>query len=216
MLVTMNQRSVTLFCLAFALLSADGAPVTANTFSCKDSSGKFLSGSSPPDGCVGEICEAKPNGAEECRGPPETDEQRSEREAKEKKERDCRKKIRDGLLDAYAFLDRYPRSEDFEDERDREIVKTLRRIEEAKQRRDAQRHKVAELEKKAEFYGPKHPMPDELRADIDFNRKLLGDEKIGVSQSEKEMIQLNEKYDRMLKRREYLLQHGVEPVSCDG
>ena len=30
------------------------------------------------------------------------------------------------------------------------------------------------------------------------------------------MIRLNEKYDRMVKRREYLLRHGVEPVSCDG
>ena len=97
---------------------------------------------------MGEICEAKPNGAQECHGPPETDEQRSEREAKEKKERDCRKEIRDGLLDAYAFLERYPRSEDIEDERDREIVKTLRRIEKAKQRRDIQRHKVVELEKR--------------------------------------------------------------------
>ena len=133
-----------------------------------------------------------------------------------KKERDCKKKIRDGLLDAYAFLVRYPRSEDIEDERDREIVKTLRRIEEAKQRRETQQHKVVELEKNAEFYGPKHPMPDELRADIDFNRKLLGDEETDVSDFEKEMIQLNEKYDRMVKRREYLLRHGVEPVPCDG
>ena len=216
MLFVTKQRFATLFCLAVAASSAAEVPTNANTFSCKDSNGKPLLGSSPPSGCVGEICETQPNGARECRPPPETAEQRAKREAEEKKKRDCEKKFRDTQLDAFGFLDRYQRREDIEDERDREIVKQQEKIEVAKQRRDSLRDKVASLERDAEFYGPKHPMPDELSADLNFNRNLLDKQETLVSTFENEMTELNQKYDRMVKRREDLLRRGVEPVSCDG
>jgi hypothetical protein len=215
MLFMMKQRFATLLYFVVAVLFAAEVPANTSTFSCKDSNGKPLLGSSPPEGCVGEICETQPNGARECRPPPETPEQRKKREDKEKKKRDCEKKFRDTQLDAYGFLDKYQRREDIEVERDREIVKQLERINDAKQRRDWLRDRVASLERDAEFYGPKHPMPEELSANLSFNRQLLGKQEALVSTSENEMTELNKKYDRMVKRREDLLQRGVEPVSCD-
>jgi len=215
-LFMMKRRFATLLYFGVAFLFAAELPANANTFfSCKDLKGKLLFGSSTPEGCVGEICETQPNGVRKCLPPPETPEQRSKREAKEKKRRDCEKKARDSLLDDFGFLDRYPRRENIEVERDREIAKQRKRIRDANERRDLLRDKEARLEKEAEFYGPKHPMPDELRADIDSNRKVLDAQEALVLTYEKEMNELNETYDKMAKRREEILLDHVGPVHCE-
>jgi len=211
----MKQRFATLLYFGVAFLFAAELPANANTFSCEDSKGKALFGSSPPEGCVGEICETQPNGVRTCRPPPETPEQRNKREAEEKKRHECEKKIHDSLLDEFRFLDRYPRLEDIEVERDREIVKQQKRSREAKEGRDLLLERAARLEKEAEFYGPKYPMPDELRANIDSNRKVLDAQEALVSTYEKEMNELNKKYDQMVKRREELLRGHHERVPCD-
>ena len=210
-----KQWFATLLYLGVAFFFGAEFPAYANTFSCTDSKGNTPFGSSPPEGCVGDICETQPNGVRKCTPPPETPEQRSKREAEEKKRLDCAKKIRDRLLDDFRFLDRYPRREDIDEERYREIVKQQKSIQDAKERRDLLREKAARLEKEAEFYGPKHPMPDELRADIDSNRKVLDAQEALVSTYEKEMNELNQRYDKMVKRREELLRGHHEPVHCD-
>ena len=106
-------------CLVFAGLLIACLPANANMYSCKDIKGARLVQNSP-DGCVSEVCEIKANGTKDC---AETKEQRQEREEKEKKKHDCEKKIRDELLKAYGFLDRYPKRENIDNERDRKLAK---------------------------------------------------------------------------------------------
>jgi len=57
-------------------------------------------------------------------------------------------------------------------------------------------------------------MPSELRANIDFNRKLFADLTGEVSKIKKEMDQINVDYDAMLKQYDDLLKNHVA-VPCD-
>jgi len=212
---TMKRSTKTALFFAVLLVVGIPAPVVANSFSCKDAKGNQLFDSSPPPGCVGEICETKSNGATECLSPPETAEQKEQREAKKKKKDACRKKMHDSFLDDLRFMDKYPRRAMIDQERDGRIATQQERINGAQARRKYLRDKAARLSQDADFYSPKHPMPPDLRADIEASRKLLVAQEALLARYESEMRDMNERYDQMLRRWDKLHRGEVEPVDCD-
>jgi hypothetical protein len=210
-----GRRSAALLVLALAVGPGAGAPAAADTYSCNDANGRPLMANSPPDGCAGVICQVKPNGARSCLSPPETDEQREAREIREEKDRKCQKKMLDKVLEGYRFLEKYSKRESIEHERDQAIAAQQQAIRKSRQRLELLESRQARLQAEAEFYGPAHPMPDELRANREANGKLLEEQAALVSRYEEEMRQIIERYDGMADRRARLLRHEVEPANCD-
>jgi hypothetical protein len=197
-----------------------GFACTANAesdwYSCHDAQGRPLSGQWPPEGCVGEICKTNPvTGARTCTPPPETPEQRKTREEAEKRQRECKKKAHDQHLDDLRFLDKYWSDDIIEDERNRAIAEQQRRINDARKQLEDLRAEQKKLDSDAEFYGTKHPMPAQLRSDIENNRKLLDAQERDTGSLVNGMQQVNERYDLMRKRRRDLLEKGSAPFPCD-
>ncbi len=197
-----------------------GFACTANAesdwYSCHDARGRPLSGQWPPEGCVGEICKTNPvTGARTCTPPPETPEQRKRREDAEKRQRECEKKAHDQHLDDLRFLDKYWSDDIIEDERNRAIAEQQGRINDARKRLEQLKAEQKKLDSDADFYGTKHPMPTQLRSDIESNGKLLdAQERASVSLVDG-MGKVNERYDEMRKRRRGLLEKGSVPLRCD-
>jgi hypothetical protein len=198
--------------LILGALTALAGTANADWYSCKDPK---YGGDSPPAECKGEICVTKPNGQRKCTPPPETPAQRKEREDHEKRQRECEKKAADKRRDEFGFLDKYKTEDDIQTERYRVIAEQQRLIDDAKQRLEGGKAKEAKLVKEAEFYGSKHPMPDDLQRDIDGNRQLLDLEERHLASALKGMQQINDKYDAMLKRHGDLIQNGVRTVPCN-
>jgi hypothetical protein len=191
----------------FALTSG----ANADWYSCKD---PRYGGDSPPAECRGEICVTKQNGARTCTRPPETPDQRKEREEQEKRQRGCEKKARDIILDDSRFSRKYETEEDIEKERDRFIAEHQRLIDDAKRHLDDGKAKRAKLAEEAKFY-EHHPMPDNLERDIENNRQMLELQEHAATSALNEMRQMNEKYDAMRKRREDLIQNRSRTERCD-
>jgi hypothetical protein len=186
----------------------------ADWYSCKDSQGKRQGGDSPPAECKGEICVTKSNGDRKCTPPPETPEQRKKREQQEKRQHECEKKALDKFHDDFGFIDKYKTANDIQEERNRSIAEQQRRIDDAKQRLKVGKDRKAKLDEKAQFF-EKHPMPEDLRRDIESNRKLLDQQERDLASLLGEMQRIIEKYDAMVRRREDLGQNGIRPVPCD-
>jgi hypothetical protein len=185
-------------------------------YSCHDAQGRTLSGQWPPEGCVGEICKTDPTtGARDCTPPPETAEERKSREAASKRQRECEKRGRDQHLDDLRFLDKYWSDDIIENERNGVIAEQHRRIEDARKRLEDLKAKQKRLDSDGEFYSTKHPMPEELRSDIESNRKLLDEQERDKASLANGMQQVNDRYDGMQKRRRDLLETGSTPVPCD-
>jgi hypothetical protein len=204
--------------LIATVLIAFGSAANADSdwYSCHDAQGRSLNGQWPPEGCVGEICKTNPTtGARVCTPPPETPEERNRREAAEKRQRDCEKRTRDQHLDDLRFLDKYWSDEIIENERDRALAEQQGRIEDARKRLEDLKAKQKKLDSDANFYGTKHPMPGELRSDIESNRKLLDEQERDKASLVDGMQRVNDTYDGMLKRRRDLLEKGSAPVPCD-
>jgi len=189
---------------------------SANVFTCKNAKGEELRGGEPPQDCASEICELWPNGKQECESPRETPKQKQKREDEEKALRDCLKKRHDELAEAEAFLDRYPKEEDIERERDIAVAGLQQRIGDAKQRLAASKARLARLEKEAEFYGTKHPMPEELQRNVDSARELVARQDRYLAGLVEERQQINDRYDAMVARRRDLLKRGLVTVVCGG
>ncbi|HYB50876.1 MAG TPA: hypothetical protein VED47_07205, partial [Burkholderiaceae bacterium] len=205
-------RSILAAILPFIVIGS----ASANVFACKNAKGEELSGGEPPQGCAGEICEIWPNGKKECGSPRKTAEQKQKREDEEKALRDCLKKRHDAFAQAEAFLDRYPKEEVIERERDTAVAGQEQRIGVAKQRLAASKARLARLEKEAEFYGTKHPMPEELQRNADSARELVARQDRDLAGFVEEMQQINDKYDAMVARRRDLLKRGLVTVVCGG
>jgi hypothetical protein len=213
----LNLRSVPPSLIATLLVGiACMANAESDWYSCHDAQGRRLSGQWPPDGCVGEICKTNSaTGARTCTPPPETPEQQKRREDAEKRQRECEKKAHDQHLDDLRFLDRYWSNDIIEDERNRALAEQQGRISDARKRLEELRTVQKKLDSEAEFYGTKHPIPPQLRRDVESNRKLLDAQKRASVSPEDGMRQVNERYDEMRKRRRDLLEKGSVPSRCD-
>jgi molecular chaperone GrpE (heat shock protein) len=164
--------------------------------------------------CKGEICVTKPNGSRTCTPPPETPEERHKREVEENRRHECEKKALDKLRDAYRFQDKYKSEDDIQAERYRAIAEQQQRIDAARQLLQDSKEKAAKLAEEAGFY-TKHPMPDNLKRDIESSRILLDRQEHDLKSARDGMEQIEDKYDAMLKRYEDLIQNGVRTLPCD-
>lgn len=202
------MRAVRLTAVA---LVAFTSTANADWYSCKDPP---YGGDSPPAQCKGEICVTKANGARTCTRPPESTEQRKKREEQEKRQRECAKRALDKQRDAHVFLDKYQTDRDIQTEQDRAIAEQQRIIDGAQQRLEAGKTKAGKLAEEAKFY-TQHPMPDELRRDIESNRKLLDLQEQDLASAREGKRQIIDRYDAMRQRREDLIQNGVRAEPCD-
>jgi hypothetical protein len=133
----------------------------------------------------------------------------------EKNQRECEKRARDPHLDDLRFLDRYWSDDIIENERNGAIAEQHRCIEDARKRLEDLKTKQKKLDSDAEFYGTKHPMPVELRSDIESNAKLLDEQERDKASLVNGMQQVNDRYDGMRRRRRDLLEKGSTPVPGD-
>ena len=212
-----RQRAIAHLVIANVLIGfASVAKAQSDWYSCRDATGRPLSGQFMPEGCVGEVCRTNPiTGVRTCTPPLETPAQKMRREDVEKRQRECAKIAKDQLRDDLRFLDKYWSDEIIEDERNRAVVEVHRRIDDASKRLEDLRAKQRKLDSEAEFYGTSHPMPARLKSDIESNRRLVEAQEIVTVSLVNAMQQANDKYDAMRKRRGYLLEKGSTPVRCD-
>jgi hypothetical protein len=94
------------------------------------------------------------------------------------------------------------------------IAEQQRLIDDAKRRLEDGKVKKAKLDEEAKFF-EKHPVPDDLRRDIESNWQLLDQQERDLASARKGMQQINDKYDAMLKRYADLLQNGSQTEPCD-
>jgi|SRR5450631_379193 len=207
----MKPTAFALRCLIASCLFFAWTYSRANSYSCRDAAGSPLLQSST-DGCASDICEIKDSGAKICE---ETKEQRKERETAENLDADCRAKRREGMLKDFGFLDKFPKREDIDIKRDKALANNNQYLIAAKGRRDAIREKLARFRTEAEFYGPNHPIPGELKADIEFNAKRLVELEADVTNAEAATKQINSDSDGLLKRYDKLMKHEFDPVPCE-
>jgi hypothetical protein len=188
----------------------------ADWYSCRDAHGKPLRGQSEPEGCVGEICRTNPaTGARVCAPPPETAEQRKKREVVEQQRRQCEKMAHTQRLGDLRFLDRYWSDDVIEEERNRALAQQRMRIGDAGKRLDELRTERSKLDRETEFFGPKHPMPAQLKSEIESSTQLLDTQGRDLDLLVDGMRRINERYDALLARRRDLLEKGSAPVACD-
>jgi len=208
-----RERSRAWARLIAAALAAFTSTANADWYSCRDPQ---YGGDSPPAECKVEICVTKANGDRKCTQPPETPEQRKKHEEREKRQHECEKKALDKRRDDIRFEEKYKTEEDIQKERDRALTEQQQIIDDAKQRLEGYKTEKAKLADEKEFHeGPKNPMSEDLRLDIESNKKVLDQQQSDLEKARKGMQEINDRYDALLKRHRDLLQNGVRTVPCD-
>jgi hypothetical protein len=199
--VTAPRRPSPLLALLTAALLALPPAASGYWYKCTKDDHTY-NGEEPPPECKDvPIKEMNPNGTlNRIIDPPETREQKANREAEEKARRDREKETEAQRRNDRRLLQTYETTEDIEAARDRALAEPGRRIALAKKRLkelDAEQKHLDEGEKP--FY-TNHPMPDWLKQafkDIDDQR---AQQHKSIDEANADIQRINERFDADAKR----------------
>ncbi len=173
------------------------APARAVQFlyTCRDASGRMLTGDRPPSDCVGVVRELAPSGVVRREiAPPLTPEQQRQKEANDRARRAAEEAVREQHRRDTALLTAYQNEDQIEDARRRALADANANI-----RASQQRLAELESEKKAlaqETEGLRGKAASPLfKRKIDDNQALIDDELTAVRQRQADVERINQRYD---------------------
>jgi hypothetical protein len=191
------------------LLAVAAAPASA-LFKCKDSKGKTYYTDRPPAECLGkEMDELNKQGTVvKKREAALTPEQLAAREAEEKRKAEEELAAKEAKRKDQALLNTYASEKDIEDGRQRALKQSEQAAKEIEKRIAEAKKRAQALAAEKEFYAKK-PMPKKLQDDIKNNEIDLKVQEDALAGRNKELDDINAKYDE--DKRRYLQLTGAKP-----
>jgi hypothetical protein len=181
-------------------LNLYGGASYADTYICKTPDGRTLMAERLPPECADrETRRMRPNGTIEIIEPKPTPEQIKQREDEAKRQRDEAERARDQMRQDYRILEAYKSEQEIESARNRELARLQVRIEAIRNSLRQLRGKQKKLEAEAEFF-IKRQMPENLRSERDHNDAMIQSQEKALTDTEAEMLRVNERYDLTVKR----------------
>jgi hypothetical protein len=198
--------------LAGALMAA-GPAAAQSLYVCTDRTGKTHTGAFPPPECQNvEVRELRPDGSVRRRiPPPETAEQRAQREAEEKRQIQAAEQRRVQMRKDLTLLEAYASEDEIETARNRALADRQASIARAQKRVDDFKRERKRLDSEREFYAKRDP-PEKLKRALADNNALTRSEEKIIAEAKAEMMRINERYDTDLKRWRELVSAGARPV----
>ena len=143
--------------------------------------------------------------------PPLTAEQKAERAAEAKRQREEAEKQRAQMRRDLALLETYASEAEIEDTRNRALGSRQQLIDRAVQRLADHQKERKKLEIEAEFYA-KREMPDKLKRAFEGNAALTRSEQRIIEDIRADMDRVNARFDTELQRWRTLVTAGALPV----
>ena len=196
--------------LIFATLLAFAAAPASALYKCKDSKGKTYYTDRPPAECLGkEMDELNKQGTVvKKREAALTPEQLAAREAEEKRKTEEELAAKETKRKNQALLNTYASEKDIEDGRQRALKQSEQAAKEIEKRIAEAKKRAQALAAEKEFYAKK-PMPKKLQDDIRNNEIDLKGQEDALAGRNKELDDINAKYDE--DKRRYLELTGAKP-----
>jgi DNA repair exonuclease SbcCD ATPase subunit len=201
--------------IAGILLALAAAPASAQAhlYKCKDSKGTTYYTQTPPTECLGkEMDELSRQGTVvKKREAALTPEQIAAREAEEKRKKEEEALAKEEKRKNQALLYTYSSEKDIEDSRQRALKQAEQAAKDIEKRIEEAQKRAQKLAAEKEFYAKK-PMPKKLRDDINNNELDLKAQQDTLAAKQKELGEINAKYDE--DKRRYLELTGAKPKAA--
>jgi hypothetical protein len=179
--------------------------------------GRTLTGDQPPFECQNvRIRVLNPDGSvKRVIEPPETPEQKKQREEDEKRRHALERQAQEQLRRDRALLETYASEEEIETSRDRTLASRAALIERANQQLKGFKVDRKRLEDEKEFYVNRQ-LPDKLKRALEDNAALQAQQEQAIEDIRADMRRINERYDAELQRFRELVMRGATPVQRKG
>jgi len=199
--------------LIAAVLSLSASLAQAQLFVCTDARGRTITADRPPPECADRaVRELRSDGSvRRVIEPPLTAEQKAERAAEAKRQREEAEKQRAQMRRDLALLETYASEAEIEDTRNRALGSRQQLIDRAVQRLADHQKERKKLEIEAEFYA-KREMPDKLKRAFEGNAALTRSEQRIIEDIRADMDRVNARFDTELQRWRTLVTAGALPV----
>ncbi len=193
--------SAALLMTLLAAMSVRADAAQTEVYSCKDGTGRTISGDLPPPECKErEIRILAPDGTTRRIIPaPLTKEQRRERERAEEEQRRQEELARAQARKDRALLETYGSTDEIEAARRRVLQGQQIVIDRADQRIKQYQRERKHLDNEADFYA-KRDMPRKLREQFEANEALLEQQENTRADAQMEMQRINARFDSERKR----------------
>ena len=207
-----------LFVATGAWLLLASLPVAAQTsqlslYSCTTTAGKSITADLPPAECWNRpIKELRADGStRRIIEPPLTPEQRTAREAEERRQLDEAEKRRSQMRKDVALLETYGTEQDIEDARVRALQTREAVIERAHKRMDDLKGERKKLEDEKEFY-TKRDMPEKLKRSFAGNAEAMVQQEKVIADANAEKARVSARFDAERERFRELVAAGATPA----
>jgi hypothetical protein len=182
-------------------------------YSCTTASGRTLTGDIPPPECSErQVREMNRDGSvHRVIEPPLTPEQRRQREADARLQRDREEQARQQLRRDRALLEAYATEEEIGTARERALANRQALVERTTGRIAELRRDKKRLDSEAEFYNGRD-LPDKLQRAFDNNAQLVKQEEKILADTRTEMQRIGERFDVEQRRFRELVAAGATPA----